>query len=206
MAGPAGVTPAPTPPPGFKIGQPGPRQEWINKEYYPQLQTAANASQNLINIVGEGKQLLADATTGRAAPARLEIARWLTSAGISDEVARRVAGGDPYNSQALSKLILYIGTQGMRQANEGNAAVRSVQEWNKFMEANPNLANDKKAITKMWDWMNYQAHLTTQEQKQFNRWSEMGKDTTQFPAEWNDYVEKTTQDYFKSRAKLYGQQ
>lgn len=173
--------------------------KYMSDTYYPELQNAARQAQNYLNIVSEGKSLLRDVATGRAAPARLEIARWLTSAGVSEQTARQVAGGDPYNAQALQKLILYIGTQGMRQANVGNAAVRSVQEWNKFMEANPNLANDKQAINKMWDFMQYQSSLVTQEQNEYNGWLRDGKNPTLFPASWNNFVNQQTQKYMQSR-------
>lgn len=196
-AQPAAAAPAPGP---TSFGPTPNREaeiEHMGKTYYPQLQKAADQATTFKQYIGEAKMLLKNFDTNRASELRTDMARWGRSVGLPEDTTNKIAGGDVSNAQALQKLMIYTGTRGMAVANEGNAAVRSVQEWNKFMEANPNLTNDPKAITKMYDFMSFLADLTKSEQKQYNTYkSTPGADVTAWPAKWNDIATEMGNRYW----------
>lgn len=201
---PSGPTPfGPTPDKAAAI-------DYMGKEYYPQLVQAGQQATQAKQLMTEAKSLMTNFDPNRASEVRAGAARWLESIpGISKDTVANVAGGDVSNAQALQKLMIIAATQGMAQANKGNAAVRSVQEWQKFQEANPNITTDKNAITKMYDYMNFQADMTKQEQRSYDEYrSRPNADVTTWPAKWNDFATDQSQKYFASRAKngLFGPQ
>lgn len=183
--------------PQLTLRQPGPQLEESLK-YGKSLDDAADYSQRFLNTTKEGEQLLNRAMTGRAIPTRLEIARWATSAGVDPKKVDEIAGGSANETQALAKIMLFIGTQSMRQANEGNAAVRSVQEWQKFIEANPNLANDPPAIRQMWSLMKQQSRMVVAEQAEYYNRRDSGGDLTTFRKDWNQYSDQKMDDYLRA--------
>lgn len=191
-----GVPQAPSQP-NLTLRQPGEPLQAAYK-YGQGLDDAADYSQRFLNTTKEGEQLLNGAMTGRAIPTRLEIGRWATSAGVDPQKVDQIVGGSANQTQALAKVMLYVGTQAMRQANEGNAAVRSVQEWQKFIEANPNLANDPGAIRQMWDLMKFQSRMTVAEQREYYNWRDSGKDLTKFRPAWNSYADQQMDQYLRA--------
>ena len=195
---PGAPAPAPggpnTPSSSITLGPSAPRQaqlEYMGKTYWPQLQEAGEQSQSMLNFLGEARSLLRDYTPGRGAELRTELARLLEAGGADPNgpVVRAVANGDVSNAQAFQKLTVAMATQWMRQANEGNAAVRSSTEWLKFQNAFPGLENDPKAIQKMYNYMRFLADMTQQKQKSYQNFERApGYDIAQFPSKWNEFA------------------
>jgi hypothetical protein len=174
--------------------------DYIAKTYYPQLQQAAQQATQVKNMLGEARSLIRNFDPGRAAEWRTDAARWATAAGMSPDTVAAIQGGDVSSAQALQKLTTTMATQWMRQANEGNAAVRSVQEWQKFQAAFPNIENDPKAIGKMYDFMDFVASLTQAEQRGFDQYKAIpGADVTTWPGKWNTVVNEMSQKYWGRR-------
>jgi hypothetical protein len=192
----AGGGGVPQPKPSWTPGEPGPQRK-ATFEYGAKLDDAAHYATTFLNNLKGGEQLLNRSITGRAAPTLTEIGAWAQAGGLDPKEVDRVLGGSVDATQALGKVMLMLGTQSMKQANEGNAAVRSVQEWQQFINANPNPATNVGAIRKMWHQMKFQARLVQSEQDKYGQWRNSGKDILGFRPAFNQYVDQATDTYLE---------
>jgi hypothetical protein len=174
------------------------------QEYGPALDTTADYNQRFLNNIQKGEQLLNGSITGRGAETITDIGRWAVRAGVPQDKVDALLGGSTTKTQAMAKLMLYIGTQGMRQANEGNAAVRSVQEWQQFIRANPNIENDTPAIREMWHLMKFQSRMVVAEQRAYHAREDnikndpTGSQLINFRKDWNTESNQRMTDYLKA--------
>jgi hypothetical protein len=204
-------TPPPPPPAGpapgqnnINIGRPGIQNQRENEEmadYRSQLNTAASQAVGVRNMLSEARLLLKDFVPGRTAEYRLEAARWFRDGGAPKGVVDFVMRGNPASAAALQKLVTAAATQWMASVNKDNAKVRAVQEWKQFMNVYPGITTDPEAIKKMFDFMDYQAKLTKQEQEAYTDWRDHGKRSTDFPAFWNNLALKASGDYFGNQQR-----
>lgn len=200
------AAPASAPPGSLTLGPGTARADqlaYMGKQYWPQLVDASNQAVSLKNFLGEARALLKDYSPGRGAELRSEAARLLEAlpgADPSSPLIRAVAGGDVSNAQAFQKLTVAMATQWMRQANEGNSAVRSSTEWAKFQNAFPGLENDPRAIQKMYNYMDFLADMSKKKLEKFHEFQATpGYDIVRFPSMWNDFAASQADQFANSR-------
>lgn len=205
-AAPAPAAPAAQSPGSLTLGPGTTRADqlaYMGKQYWPQLVDASNQAVSLKNFLGEARALLKDYSPGRGAELRSEAARLLEAlpgANPSSPLIRAVAGGDVSNAQAFQKLTVAMATQWMRQANEGNSAVRSSTEWAKFQNAFPGLENDPRAIQKMYNYMDFLADMSKKKLEKFHEFQATpGYDIVRFPSMWNDFAASQADQFANSR-------
>jgi hypothetical protein len=208
-------TSAPAPAPTSAESEPAPESRWTfghagpvelaerkdMADYRVQVNENAKTAMNMKNVMFEAKELLNNFSPDRAGEFRTEVARWMRAAHVSEDLVRRVQYGDVGSAVAFNKLMVFAATQWMSAANSGNAKARSLLEWDRFQHSFVNLNTDPDAITKMFDFMNFQADLAIQEQKGYQNWRSRNQDERQWPAVWTGIQAKLSDQHFNSEER-----
>jgi hypothetical protein len=201
---PAPTEPAPAPESQWTIGHAGALEQGERKDmadYRVEVNENARTAVNMKNVMLEAKQLLNNFSPDRAGEFRTEVARWMRAAHVNEDIIKQVQYGDVGSAVAFNKLMVFAATQWMSAANSGNAKARSLLEWDRFQHAFPSLNMDTDAITKMFDFMNFQADLAIQEQHGYQKWRSRNLDARKWPDVWTGIQAKLSDQHFNSEER-----
>jgi hypothetical protein len=173
-AAPAAAAPAPS---NFQYGTPGPAQEQKLKDIETMRagynNTAAHAT--ALQQVSDQLQLaLQKVKAGAGASAYQEAAKLLQSLGVSNETVDKVANGNLPAGQTAETLATNLGTMAVRQlllsqtGGEGSAGRLTNLEFSKIVDIFPNMENDPRAATAIFNFIRRQNTIANAKATGFN--------------------------------------
>jgi len=176
-AQPAATTPAAPEPSSFTYGTPSPAQTKKLQDIETMRQgynnTAAHAS--ALQQVSDQLQLaLQKVKAGAGASAYQEAAKLLQSLGVSNETVDKVANGSLPAGQTAETLATNLGTMAVRQlllsqtGGEGSAGRLTNLEFSKIVDIFPNIENDPRAATAIFNFIRRQNTIANAKATGFN--------------------------------------
>lgn len=141
-------------------------------DYYGNLQAAAAKSTNIIQVINELRESIQHHGLGPGMLAADTVARFFSAVGMQD-TADRIVGGNRGALVDTEKQTLALAVGNLRQqllasAGEGSAGRLAVVEFQKYIEANPNILTDRRAFERMLSYADMIAHGTLYEQRKLN--------------------------------------
>ena len=176
-AGAAAPAPSAAAPPNFQYGQPGPAQEQKLKEIESMRagynNTAAHATA-LQQVADQLQGALTKVKAGAGAEAYQEAGKLLQSLGVSNDIVDKVANGSLPAGQTAETLATNLGTMAVRQlllsqtGGEGSAGRLTNLEFSKIVDIFPNMENDPRAATAIFNFIRRQNTIANAKATGFN--------------------------------------
>jgi hypothetical protein len=181
--GPSAAPSAPQPavpaaqPSNFQYGSPGPAQEQKLKDIETMRagynNTAAHAAA-LQQVSDQLQTALQKVKAGAGAGAYQEAAKLLQSLGVSNDTVDKVANGSLPAGQTAETLATQLGTMAVRQlllsqtGGEGSAGRLTNLEFGKIVDIFPNIENDPRAATAIFNFIRRQNTIANAKATGFN--------------------------------------
>jgi hypothetical protein len=164
-------------PANFQYGQPGPAQqkklEDIESMRSGYNNTAAHAAA-LQQVADQLQTALQKVKAGAGASAYQEAAKLLQSLGVSNDTVDKVANGSLPAGQTAETLATQLGTMAVRQlllsqtGGEGSAGRLTNLEFGKIVDIFPNIDNDPRAATAIFNFIRRQNTIANAKATGFN--------------------------------------
>ncbi len=168
---------------GALIGPDLTTREYSNKrtddviDYEKNLDDRVNNGSNLRKNMGETIQAAKKAAMGGGAETYAKLGSMLQAMGVKTETADKWANGSLSSSQVIDKVALNNSMQQLKQQLTGVGGSRlNAQEFVAYMNKNPNLTTDPRAVAEMFQLWNEFYDRDMAEQKAFDQFKR-GKPT-----------------------------
>ncbi len=162
--------------------------------YETELNNSVSAMQQQRRNISEIVDAAKEAQTGGGAGIRMKLGTALQALGVQNSVVDSWANGSLPASQVIDKLSLNNMTGQLRQAFQGMGGSRvNMQEFVAFLNKNPQLLTDPRAMVKIFNLWNDFYRRDFAEQQALNKAKdEPGFNMSKWPARWaaSDYMQK----------------
>ncbi len=154
------------------------------------LDSTVRQGQNTMEVIQEARNALQSFKPGGLASTYQQVAQFAQGLGASPALVDRIGNGDLGASQEFNKLMLQAVIPQIRQGLEGTAGRLAVQEFNAYLERNPNIETDPRTINQMFNWWEKIQNINTARQQFRDRYMAAGGDPLNWPTAENQMMKE----------------
>lgn len=142
---------------------------------------------DLMQRINESRDALAKFQPGGGKETRATMAQYAQAFGAPQGIVDKIAGGDLGAMQEFKKLAIQQAMESLKQtmATDNGMGGRMTQfEFQQFVNANPNLSSDPRAIDKIFNFAERMHGRNMAEQQAYDQYVRSGGDPARWSAEW----------------------
>lgn len=186
----------PSPPGAVLIGPSATNSEYLKSrgkdmaQYQQDLDDVVRAGGVAMQTISEAKDALKQFTPGGYSSINAKVGQLAQEFGADPATVDKIANGDIAASQEFQKLMVNTTTSQMRQQMQGMTSHTTQKEFESFLDANPNINTDPKAIDKIFGFWQKMYGRSRTEQSALTEHLKSGGDISEWPSQWQTQMQE----------------